>query len=124
MEKPPSQRPCPPPLPLFSALGREELRDLLEAVVLWHPEVASELEAHCRRRLVANLGGAAPLLTMLPARERALLIEQFEARTFEKGEKVMTEGEEASGLPLIAAGEVVVVAREGEERVVLATLGG
>jgi len=98
-------------------------REALQAVTARHPEVARELEAHCRWQLVANLGRAAPVLTTLPAKERAALIERFETRTFEKGDKVMTDGEEAAGLHLVAAGEVAIVARDGSERVLRATAG-
>jgi CRP-like cAMP-binding protein len=98
-------------------------RESLQAVAARHPEVARELAAHCRRQLVANLGRPAPVLATLPAKERGVLIEQFETHTFEKGEKVLIDGEEASGLHLVAAGEVAIVARDGGERVILATVG-
>ena len=98
-------------------------RDALEVIAERRPEVAVELAAHCRRRMVVNLGRTAPMLTAVPPEERATLVERFETRIFEKGDKLLTEGQAAPGLHLIASGEVGVVAHEGAESVVLASLG-
>ncbi len=97
-------------------------RDALEIVAEQRPEVAVELAAHCRRRMVVNLGRTSPVLVAVPADDRAKLVERFETRLFEKGEKLVTEGEDAQGLHLVASGEVAVVAHDGAESVVLATL--
>ena len=97
-------------------------RDALEAVAAARPEVGMELAAHCRRRMVANLARTSPVLMAVPAEERAVLVERFETRIFEQGEKLVDEGEEARGLHLVASGGVAVVAHEGGESVVLATL--
>jgi CRP-like cAMP-binding protein len=97
--------------------------DRLHAVAVGHPQVALELSAHGRRHLVENLGRSTPALAIVPPMERALLVERFETRSYETGEKLCTYGAEAPGLHLVASGEVAVVAHEGAERVVLATLG-
>jgi cAMP-dependent protein kinase regulator len=97
-------------------------RDALEVVAEQRPEVAVELAAHCRRRMVVNLGRTSPVLVAVPSDDRAKLVERFETRLFEKGEKLVTEGEDAQGLHLVASGEVAVVAHDGAESVVLATL--
>ena len=97
-------------------------RDALEAIAEKRPDVGIALAAHCRRRMVANLARTSPVLVSVPSGERAKLVERFETRIFEKGDKLVSEGEEAQGLHLIASGEVAVVAHEGEESVVLATL--
>jgi cAMP-dependent protein kinase regulator len=97
-------------------------REALEAVVERHPDVAVELAAHCRRQSVANLGWASPVVVAIPARERAVLVERFETRMFEAGDKLVEAGESARGLHLVVSGEIAVVASEGGERVVLATL--
>jgi CRP-like cAMP-binding protein len=97
-------------------------RDALEAVVERHPEVAAELAAHCRRQSVANLGWASPVVVAIPPRERAALVEHFETRMFEAGDRLVEAGEEALGLHLIVSGEIGVVANESGERVLLATL--
>jgi len=97
-------------------------RDALEKVAERQPEVAVQLAAHCRRRMVANLGRISPVLVAVPPSERATLVERFETRVFEKGDRLVTEGQDARGLHLVASGEVAVVAHEGGESVVLATL--
>ena len=51
-----------------------------------------------------------------------MLVERFETRIFEKGEKLVTQGQEATGLHLVASGQVAVVAHDSAESVVLATL--
>jgi cAMP-dependent protein kinase regulator len=97
-------------------------RDALDAVAQRCPQVGVELAAHCRRRMVANLARTSPVLVSVPATERAMLVERFETRIFEKGDKLVREGEDAQGLHLVASGEVAVVAHDGREPVVLATL--
>jgi CRP-like cAMP-binding protein len=97
-------------------------RDALEVVAEKRPEVAVELASHCRRRMVANLARTSPVLISVPPQERVMLVERFETRLFEKGEKLVREGDESRGLHLVASGEVAVVAHEGGEPTVLATL--
>ena len=97
-------------------------REALEAVVERHPDVAVELAAHCRRQSVANLGWASPVVVAIPPEARATLVEHFETRIFEAGDKLVEKGEEARGLHLIVSGEIAVSAYEKGERVVLATL--
>src|SRR5262249_9190118 len=88
-------------------------RDALEAVAEKRPDVGVELAAHCRRRMVANLVRTSPVLVSVEPTERTALVERFETRVFEKGEKLITEGDEPPGLHLIASGEVTVVGHEG-----------
>ncbi len=97
-------------------------REALEEVAARSPIVGIELAAHCRRRMVANLVKTSPVLVSVPASDRATLVERFETRIFEKGDKLVNEGEEAQGLHLVASGEVAVVAHEKGEPVVLANL--
>jgi cAMP-dependent protein kinase regulator len=97
-------------------------RDALETVAEKCPEVAVELAAHCRRRMVANLARTSEVLISVPPQERTTLVERFETRIYEKGDKLVVEGEEAQGLHLVASGEVAVVAHDNNEPMVLATL--
>jgi CRP-like cAMP-binding protein len=97
-------------------------RDALEVVAQKRPEVGAELAAHCRRRMVSNLARTSAVLVSVPPEERAKLVERFETRIFERGDRLATEGQEAQGLHLIASGEVAVVAHEAGESMVLATL--
>jgi cAMP-dependent protein kinase regulator len=97
-------------------------RDALEAAAEKRPEVGRELAAHCRRRMVANLGRISPLLMSVPGDERATLVEGFETRIFEKGDRLANQGDDALGLHLVASGEVAVVAHDAGETTVLASL--
>jgi len=97
-------------------------REALEAVAQRRPEVGIELAAHCRRRMVANLARTSPILVAVPPAERLTLVQCFETRIFEKGDRLLTEGEDAPGLHLVASGQVAVVAHDKGEPVVLATL--
>jgi CRP-like cAMP-binding protein len=98
-------------------------REALEAVAEKRPEVGAELAAHCRRRMVANLIRTSPVLLAVDASSRPALVERFETRIFEKGEKLIEEGTDADGMHLIASGEVAVVGHESGEPFVIATLG-
>ncbi len=97
-------------------------RDALEAVAEKRPEVGIELAAHCRRRMVQNLVRTSPVLIGVDASERPALVERFETKVYEKGEKLITEGRDVTGLHLIASGVVAVVGHEGGEPFVISTL--
>jgi cAMP-dependent protein kinase regulator len=97
-------------------------RDGLEEVAGRRPIVGIELAAHCRRRMVANLARTSPVLVSVPPGERTVLVERFETRIFEKGDRLVNTGEDAQGLHLVASGQVAVVVHEGGEDMVLATL--
>jgi CRP-like cAMP-binding protein len=98
-------------------------REALEGVAAQRPEVGIELAAHCRRRMVANLVRTSPVLIAVSPDERPALVERFETRIFEKGDKLITANEDTSGLHLIASGEVAVVGDDGGEPFVISTLG-
>ena len=98
-------------------------RDALEAVAAERPDVGIELAAHCRRRMVANLVRTSRVLINVDPQERPALVERFETRVFEKGEKLIAVGQDPSGLHLIASGEVAVVGEDGGESFVISTLG-
>jgi CRP-like cAMP-binding protein len=98
-------------------------RDALEGVAEEEPEVGIELAAHCRRRMVANLVRTSPVLINVDPQERPALVERFETCVFEKGDKLITADQDASGLHLIASGEVAVIGQDGGESFVISTLG-
>jgi CRP-like cAMP-binding protein len=97
-------------------------RDLLGAIAARRSEVETQLAAHCRRSSLENLGWASPVVAAIPLEERARLVERLQMRVFERGERLVHDGEEPKGLHLIVSGEVGIVAREWSERVLLATL--
>jgi CRP-like cAMP-binding protein len=98
-------------------------KDALDLVAEAEPEVGAELAAHCRRRMVQNLLRTSPILGAVAPSEQAGLVDRFETRTYEKGEKLIAQGEPAQGLAFIASGEVAVIRIEGDEPFVLANLG-
>ena len=98
-------------------------RDALEKVAMVRPEVGVELAAHCRRRMVANLVRTSRVLVAVNPADRPALVERFETCFFEKGENLISEGDDAVGLHLIASGEVAVVGHEGGEAIIISTLG-
>jgi CRP-like cAMP-binding protein len=98
-------------------------REALERAALRDANIGNELAAHCKRRMVANLLRTSPALLAVPAEQRPALIERFRTVTFDAGSKLIAQGEEARGLHLIASGCVSVVARDGAESTILATLG-
>jgi CRP-like cAMP-binding protein len=99
-------------------------REALEEVTERRPEIGIELAAHCRRRMVANLVRTSRLLVAVAGHERPALVERFETKVFEKGDKLIEEGSDTTGLHLIASGEVAIVGHEeGGEPFVIATLG-
>ncbi|MBK6698258.1 MAG: cyclic nucleotide-binding domain-containing protein [Myxococcales bacterium] len=98
-------------------------RESLESVAETRPEVGAELAAHCRRRMFANLVRTSRVLMSVHSADRPALVERFETLVFEKGDKLITAGEDAQGLHLIASGEVAVVGYEGGEPLVIAALG-
>jgi cAMP-dependent protein kinase regulator len=98
-------------------------KDALEAVVAEEPEVGHEFAAHCRQRMVENLIRTSSILRAVKAKERVPLVESFETKSFEAGQKLIAQGQESDGLFLIASGEVAVIHREGDDSTVIATLG-
>ena len=62
--------------------------------------------------MVANLLRTSKLLLAVDPQERPALVERFETCVFEKGDKLIEEGKETTGLHLIASGEVAVIGHE------------
>lgn len=96
--------------------------DAIEAVGAKHPDVRFELGAHCKRQAAANLGTALSVLDAVPLQERAAFVDRMDFRTFERGDRLAKLGEEPDGLHVVVSGGVLLVARDGAERVVLQTL--
>ncbi len=72
-------------------------RDALEEVAETRPDVGTELAAHCRRRMVANLVRTSPVLLAVDPAERPALVETFQTSVFEKGDRLITEGRSRAG---------------------------
>ncbi|MGZ6094834.1 MAG: cyclic nucleotide-binding domain-containing protein, partial [Polyangiales bacterium] len=97
--------------------------EALEAVAAKAPEVGEQLATFCRERMLQNLVRTSPILGAVDPAEREGLVSRFETRTYEPGDRLISRGETASGLHMIASGEVEVSTNEGGERLVIAKLG-
>jgi cAMP-dependent protein kinase regulator len=97
--------------------------EALEVVAARAPEVGEQLATFCRERMLQNLVRTSPILGAVDPAEREGLVSRFETRTFEPGELLISRGETATGLHMIASGEVEVSTTEGDERLVIAKLG-
>lgn len=101
--------------------GRKEA---LDAVAEEAPEVGEQLASHSRRRMVQNLLRTSAILSSVTVAERPALVDEFQTVTFEKGERLIAQGEPARGLGFIASGEVAVIRQDdSDEPFVLANLG-
>jgi CRP-like cAMP-binding protein len=98
-------------------------RDELERAASDAHGLSEELARFCRERMVGNLVRHARVLGSVPEAERRPLLEQLESRFFEAGEVLIRRDQEAERIHLVASGVVSVSVPEGDERLVLATLG-
>jgi cAMP-dependent protein kinase regulator len=95
----------------------------LDRVVASAPSVGREFAEFCRRRMLENLTRTNFILRAATPVERPALVERFAIRTFEPGEKVVTQGSHPEGLHLIALGEVAVVHQDSTDSTIVAKLG-
>jgi CRP-like cAMP-binding protein len=95
----------------------------LDRIAEKQPQLAVEVAAHCRRRMVENLVRTSAILSAIRPSERPALIERFVARAFETGDVLIAQGQESDGLYLIASGEVDVVHRAEDDSTHIARLG-
>ena len=86
----------------------------LDAVAEKQPQVGVEFAAHCRGRMVSNLVRTSSLFEAIDANERLSLMYRFVTRTYEKGQRLITQGQQTDGLHLIASGEVEVRYQDAE----------
>jgi cAMP-dependent protein kinase regulator len=97
----------------------------LDRVVGKAPSVGREFAEFCRRRMLENLMRTNFILRAANPAERPALIDRFSIRTFEAGEKIVTQGSPAEGLHLIALGEVAIVHQDksDDSTTIVAKLG-
>src|SRR6188768_441698 len=97
----------------------------LDRVVASAPGVGRRFAEFCRRRMLENLMRTNFVLRAASPAERPALVERFLIRTFEAGDKIVTQGAQPEGLHLIALGEVAVVHRDENDNTstVVAHLG-
>jgi CRP-like cAMP-binding protein len=85
--------------------------------------VARALDRFTRERLVMNLIATAPLFRSLDRSQRLDLVRRFVAHEIAPSTDVIREGENVPGLYLVLSGAVDVWKRDGQEKILLATLG-
>ncbi len=101
-------------------LSREDVGQIAKA----KPKVAEELIEYCRKRLIGNLLQTSPLFKQFDEATRYLLLDQFQRRGFQRGDKLIQQGQHGEGLFVIATGDVeVTIEKDGGERVTVANLG-
>lgn len=99
-------------------------RDALEALATKEPAIGRELGSFGRGRMIANLLRHGTLLGAVAPEARAELVTHFQTRSYEAGDVIVREGQEPSGLFLVASGEVAVDRLDADgDRLRLATLG-
>lgn len=120
----------PSPRPASVAAARPSIvlrteKKALDEVADAYGEVGRELSAHARDRLVGELVRRSELFLLVRESGRAALVARCKVRLVEKGERLFTRGQPASGIHIVASGrlsQVGVDASSGES-LVEGTLG-
>lgn len=99
-------------------------RDALESMASDQPAIGRELGRFCRGRMLSNLARHSAVLRKVDPKERGELMGRFETVSFDAGDALVTEGEDADGLYLVASGGVEVRGRDPDgDRIRIAELG-
>ena len=99
-------------------------RNHLEALAQREPSVARELGAFCHQRMVSNLIRHSRILSAVEPSKRPELVARFKTLTFNPGDVLVRQGEEAGRLFLIASGDVEVRGTDADgDGVILAHSG-
>src|SRR5690606_1532813 len=85
--------------------------------------IALALDKFTRERLLNNLLATSPLFRPLDRTQRFDLVRRFKAHDVAPGVNLIEEGAPGRGLFVLLAGQVDVSKRDGEHKVLLATLG-
>ncbi|MFW6049855.1 MAG: cyclic nucleotide-binding domain-containing protein [Myxococcota bacterium] len=98
-------------------------REALQAAQREVATIARGLDQFMRERLLNNLLATAPLFKPLDRKQRLDLARRFQAVDVAPGTEVIREGDQGKGLYVVLSGEMDVAKRDGDEKVLLATLG-
>ncbi len=99
-------------------------REGLETIAKTEDAIGRELSSFCRHRMMTNLVRHSAILNAVARPHRDELMGRFETRVVNAGDVLVRQGEQASGLFLIASGAVRVVREEDDgDRILLAELG-
>jgi CRP-like cAMP-binding protein len=85
--------------------------------------IARALDKFTRERLVSNLIGTSPLFRPLDRTQRLDLVRRFVGHEVAAQTDLIREGEPGRGLYVVLHGSVDVSKRDGDQKVLLATLG-
>lgn len=85
--------------------------------------IAAALDKFARERLLSNLLATSALFQPLDRKQRIDLVRRFSAHDVPAGTPIIREGEPGRGLFVVLSGQVDVSKVDGEEKVLLATLG-
>lgn len=97
-------------------------RDALAALSRDVEAVAVALDGFTRERLLLNLMQTSPLFRPLERAQRMDLVRRFAAHDVAAGTPIIVEGQTGKGLFVLLAGEADVSKRDGNSKVLLATL--
>jgi CRP-like cAMP-binding protein len=97
-------------------------RDALTAAAREVSTIAVALEKFTRERLVQNLLATSPLFKPLDRDQRVDLARRFVANDVPAGFDIVSEGAPGQGLYVLLTGEVDVSKRDGNDKILLATL--
>jgi CRP-like cAMP-binding protein len=99
-------------------------RAQLETIALKDPTLGRELGRFCHDRMVSNLMRHSALLSAIEPKKRSAVVGFFSSQSFQAGEVLVREGEEADRIFLLASGGVEVRGTDADgDRVVLAQIG-
>lgn len=90
-------------------------KEALDEVAASESTIGATLAQFTRRRMIDNLVRTSSILGAVRASKRAALLDRFVTRTFEAGDKLITQGEESSGLYLVASGSLSVIHRSDDD---------
>ncbi len=101
-----------PPTSTVAAVGDAEVleigRQSLNEISRKYPSVPGVLTAFAQKRMAKNLVSTSPLFAPVPEADRPALFSRCAFRAVQAGEKVISEGDQVSGLFMVLAGELVV----------------
>ncbi len=94
----------------------------LDVICAMHPRVWTVLEDYLRKRVVDTIMTKSPVFRVLSKRERDELTGFLIVRKFKVDEIVMEERTEGEEMYFVKSGKLVVMARQGSDRVVVGEL--
>jgi CRP-like cAMP-binding protein len=98
-------------------------RDELERLARARPPLGNTLARYARERLVRNLVNTCELFVAIGEERRQELLDLFQSRIVDLGERLIDEGDPPPGLMMVLSGSVQVSRQEASGTIQLARLG-